>query len=341
MDTVKTSQLIQLDYCPDGLLEATTESLHSIIPQPTLIHLSGKTSSTLFVSVLLHGNEPTGLLAVQALLKKYQHQVLPRSLSLFFGNTAAASQGVRRLDNQPDFNRIWPGTPMEDCAETDMAADIVEAMKAKDLFASIDIHNNTGLNPHYACINSLDPQFLQLATLFGRFVVYFIRPQGVQSACFAKLCPAVTLECGRPDQQYGVEHALEFLDSCLHAVELAQHPVHHQDVDVFHTVAQVKVKNDTQFSFTKPEVDLLLNKNLEQLNFNEVKAGTAIGTVRKLNELPLIALDEHGQDVSKQFFALENNQLIINRATMPSMLTLNEKVIQQDCLCYLMERLTI
>lgn len=341
MDSVNTNKLIQLNYLPDGLLDASPESLHAILPEPCLIHLSGRTSSTLFISVLLHGNEPTGLLAVQALLKKYQHQELPRSISLFFGNTEAASHGIRRLDQQPDFNRIWPGTPMEECAETKMAAEIVEVMKTKSLFASIDIHNNTGLNPHYACINSLEPEFIQLATLFGRFVVYFTRPQGVQSACFAKLCPAVTLECGRPDQQYGVEHALEFLDSCLHSVELAHHPVHHQDVDLFHTVAQVKIKDNIQFSFTKPELDLLLSKKLEQLNFNEVDAGTSIGTVNRLNELPLIALDEHGQDVSDQFFAIENNQLLISRATMPSMLTLNEKVIQQDCLCYLMERLTV
>jgi hypothetical protein len=34
---------------------------------------------------------------------------LPRSLSLFVGNTAAAEQGVRHLPEQPDYNRVWPG----------------------------------------------------------------------------------------------------------------------------------------------------------------------------------------------------------------------------------------
>jgi len=341
MDTVTTEKLIELDYIPDGLLDASPQSLHSILPQPCLIHLAGKSSSTLFVSVLLHGNEPTGLLAVQALLKKYQQQQLPRSLSLFFGNTEAASHGLRRLDQQADFNRIWPGTPIEECRETRMAAKIVDAMKTRELFASIDIHNNTGLNPHYACITSLEPEFLQLATLFGRFVVYFTRPQGVQSGCFAKLCPAVTLECGRPDQRYGVEHALDFLESCLHLAQFPTHPVHHQDIDLFHTVAQVKIKDNIQFSFSDPDADLLLSTDLEQLNFNEVSAGTVIGTITNSIELPLVAVDEHGQDVSEQFFSIEKNQLIISRTTMPSMLTLNEKVIQQDCLCYLMERLAI
>ena len=55
------------------------------------------------------------------------------------------------------------------------------------MFASIDIHNNTGLNPHYGCVNRLDPPFLHLATLFSRIVVYFKRPLGVQSAAFASV----------------------------------------------------------------------------------------------------------------------------------------------------------
>ena len=123
-------------------------------------------------------------------------------------------------------------------------------MSEKQLFASIDIHNNTGLNPHYSCVNKLEPEFLQLATLFGRFVVYFIRPKGVQSSAFAQYCPAVTLECGRPGQQYGVEHALDFVNAALQPNRnpSARCSCAH-DIDLFHTVAQVCVKDDIEFSF--------------------------------------------------------------------------------------------
>lgn len=331
----------QLNAIPDGLLSATPESLQSILNKPTLVHLSGKQSAPLFVSVLLHGNEPTGFLAVQQLLRQYQNKELPRSLSIFFGNITAASLGLRRLDNQPDFNRIWPGTSLDESPESLMVAQVVDIMRNKNIFASVDIHNNTGLNPHYACINRLDAQFLHLATLFARFVVYFIRPQGVQSAAFAPICPAVTLECGRPDQQYGVEHALEFLNSCLHLAELPTHAVHHQDIDLYHTVAQVKVKQDIEFSFQHQDAQLLLDQDLEILNFTDVEAGTIIGTVKNKLNLPVVAQDEHGNDVSEQYFNIDGDQLTIKRSTMPSMLTLDEKVINQDCLCYLMERLAI
>ena len=332
-------RLNQLDYLPDGLLEATSETLHTLLPEPTLVHLPGKQAAPLFVSVLLHGNEPTGFMAMQLLLKKYQNKPLPRSLSIFFGNTEAARHNLRRLDMQPDFNRIWPGTEMPDCPETALANEIVAVMKQRGLFASIDLHNNTGLNPHYACINKLDNDFLQLAALFGRLIVYFTHPKGVQSAAFAEFCPAVTLECGRPGQQHGVEHALEFLNSCLNLVELPQHQIQARDIDLFHTVAQVKIDDNVNFSFHRPDADLLLSQDLERMNFTEISPGTVLGTSKNNTSLPVIAKDESGKNVTDDFFSVQNGELQLNRRTMPSMLTLDERVIRQDCLCYLMERI--
>jgi succinylglutamate desuccinylase len=336
-----SSSIKQLDHIPTGLLAVEPTDLHTILPQPTLIHLEGIRQTPLFISVLLHGNEPTGFFAVQALLRKYQQRDLPRSLSLFFGNVTAASKNARRLDGQADYNRIWPGTKHTNCGETQMAKQIVSIMQDKNVFASIDIHNNTGLNPHYSCINSLEPKFLQLATLFGRFVVYFTSPKGVQSSAFSELCPAVTLECGRPGQLYGVEHALEFIDSCLNLAELPNHAIHHQDVDLFHTVAQVCIQEDIDFSFHHQEVDFQLNGDIETLNFTEIAAGTVFGKINGSSKLPVIAKNEDGLEVTERFFSNQDGLLAVKRPTMPSMLTLDEKVIRQDCLCYLMERLAI
>ena len=170
-------------------------------------------------------------------------------------------------------------------------------------------------------------------------IVYFIRPKGVQSAAFAELCPAVTLECGRPGQQYGVEHALEFLDSCLHLSELANHPVPHQDIDVFHTVAQVTIPANIDFSFSNCDAHLQLNEDLERFNFTELSAGTVLGKINNGSSMPVIAKDEKGIDVTSEFFKINTNELLFNRKTMPSMLTLDQRVIRQDCFCYLMERI--
>ena len=98
-----------IEHLPEGFLDIEAHHLHTILDGPTLIHLPGRQPDPLFVSILLHGNEITGLLAIQQLLKHYGDRQLPRSLSLFVGNIRAARARVRRLDTQHDFNRIWRG----------------------------------------------------------------------------------------------------------------------------------------------------------------------------------------------------------------------------------------
>ena len=66
-----------------------------------------------------------------------------------------------------------------------------------------------------------------------------------------------------------------------------------------------------------------------------------LGKVRPDCERPLDIHDENGRDVYDYFFRIFDNELQTARPIMPSMLTLNEKIIRQDCLCYLMERIPI
>ncbi len=332
-------RLNELDHLPEALLHCPAVELHRHLPGPTLVHLPGRRPRPLFVSVLLHGNEPVGLQALQHVLTRHGGQPLPRALSIFFGNVAAARHGQRRLDGQPDYNRIWPGGEHLDTPEAGVMRAVFDRMRERNVFASIDIHNNTGLNPHYACVNRLDPPFLQLATLFGRTVVYFLRPRGVQSMAFARLCPAVTLECGRPGEAHGVEHAAEYLDACLHLSRIPDHPVAPHDIDLFHTVAQVKVREDVTFSFGEPGADVVFEPDIDHFNFRELPAGTVLGEVREGLGTGLLAFDEDGREVTDRYFTVESGQLTLTRTAMPSMLTRDERVVRQDCLCYLMERL--
>ncbi|MEN8177099.1 MAG: M14 family metallopeptidase [Pseudomonadota bacterium] len=329
----------ELDYLPDGLLGLEAQQLAAHLRGPTLIHLSGRQPNPLFVSVLMHGNETVGWEALRRLLGRYAGGGdLPRAMSLFIGNVTAAAQGMRRLAGQPDYNRVWPGCDPTGSTEELMMRQVVERLRQRHLFASVDIHNNTGINPHYACVNRLDPRYLQLANLFGRTVVYFLRPKGVQSMALAELCPAVTLECGKVGQAHGIEHALEYLGACLHLTEHPVHPVSDQDIDLFHTVAQVKVPETTSFSFSPGDSDIVFSPDLDHMNFQELPGGTLIGAVNGSASIGLDARDEAGADVTDRYFMLEDGQLCLQRPVMPSMLTIDEDVIRQDCLCYLMER---
>jgi len=323
-----------LPELPAGLLELPATQLHTLLPGPSLIHLPGRREPPLFVSVLLHGNEDTGWEALRTLLQAYRGRELPRALSCFIGNVPAAALRCRHLPGQPDFNRIWDAGAGE---EHRMAAQVLDGMRRRQVFASIDIHNNTGLNPHYACVNRTDTDSLHLATLFARTVVYFTRPSSVLSIAMARLCPSVTLECGQVGDARGSAHVLDYLQACLHLSRLPGKRLAAADIDLFHTTAIVKVPLDTSFGFSAGSHDLQLDTGLERYNFRPLPSGSRLGISRDCRGMPLEIFDIDGRSVADEYLVLKGEEICTRQEIIPAMLTLNEEVIRQDCLCYLMQ----
>lgn len=322
---------------PEGLLSTTVENLHHILPKPSLIHLAGKEMRPLFICTLLHGNETTGFYAIQKLLRSYENQVLPRSVTIFIGNVKAAEEGVRRLDEQVDYNRIWPGTHQHFLAEAHMMKRVTEIMQQKDVMASVDIHNNTGKNPHYACINKLEKEFFALAGMFSDTLVYFTTPKGVQSSAFAEICPSVTLECGQSGQEAGIDHALNYLQKVLATNELSHCET--AGLKLYHTVARVKIPDGYSFGF-EDDATINLLPEIENYNFKELKKGTELAKVEPESSAYLQAFDDDEREVGREFFEYNDEQILLKKPVMPAMLTMNTQVIRQDCLCYLMERMS-
>ncbi len=342
-------KLQELESLPKGLLELKKVSdLHKILPQPTLIHLEGDIQQPLFISVLLHANEDTGFFAIQELLKRYTTKSLPRSLSIFFGNIEASKTGLRHLNHQPDYNRVWPGSDHPDCEETRLMQDVVDSISARKPFASIDIHNNTGKNPHYGCINQLDSEFLHLASLFSRIVVFFETPKGVQSMAMSKFCPSVTIECGKPHLAHGVEHATDFIETILHLETIKPHAAHKPDIEIYHTVARVTIPEANSFSFATADnssdldnSDIIFAADIDRINFTKLPANTVFGRIRPQSNARLIAWDDQEKDVSDNYFIIDGDKLTLSKSLMPAMLTLDKKIVRQDCLCYLMENINV
>lgn len=312
--------------------------LHEHLPGPSLFHLEGESSPALFLSVLLHGNESSGWEVVKRLLDRYKGKSLPRSLSILVGNVKAARYRKRKLQSQPDFNRVWAGGNLP---EHGMMQSILETMQHRGVFASIDIHNNNGLNPHYACTNRLDPRYLGLAREFSRMVIYFVRPSGVQSLAFAKHCPAVTLECGQPGDEYGIQLATNYVDKVLNMKSIKPAKNIHADIDLYHTVGVVKIPDDVSISFNNEPADVRFIRGIERLNFEEIPAKTILAQVSSGIERPMIVLDEDGKDIFKKYFRIDNEQMQTTAGVMPAMLTDKIIFIRQDCFFYLMEKYDI
>ncbi|GAB4178802.1 MAG: hypothetical protein Kow0020_14870 [Wenzhouxiangellaceae bacterium] len=326
---------------PDGLLRTPAKRLIDHLSGPTLIHLPGRRPEPLFVSVLQHGNEPAGWDAVRRLLAgRYRRDPLPRSLALFIGNVAAAAQNRRHLPEQPDMNRCWPGSEMPETPWHRMLAGLTDHMRSLNTFASIDIHNNTGQNPHYAAVNTINAGSLNLACRFSRTVVYFTEPSGVQSAAFAEFCPAVTLECGLPGRRDGTDHAMAFIESVLNTPDLAADWPQPEDIDLFQVTTVIQVPRDLPFSFGQPAPGdaLSLDRHLDRLNFTELAPGTPLGRCLAPGAR-LLAFDTDGREVSEHWFECTDGWIRLRRPAMPAMLTVQPEAVRLDCLGYLMERI--
>ncbi len=333
--------LAVVEAIPDGLVDAAATDLHRLLAGPTLVHLPGRRPEPLFVSILLHGNEDVGLAAIQNVLRRYDGKTLPRALSLFVGNVAAARQGLRRLGTEPDYNRIWPGTAAPWTAEAALARDVVDRMRGRGVFASIDLHNNTGLNPHYGCVTDAGVQHLQLAALFGRTAVYFQQPLGTQTAAFAPICPAIACECGRVGDQSGADRAADFVDACLHLSAVPVHPVSPGDCHLYHTVATVKVPAGIDFSLDGRDAPLRFVGELDHANFRRLDRGALLALVRAGSAIRLDVRGEDGSVQDERFLEYADGQIRLTQPVVPAMLTRDEEAVRQDCLCYFMQEYSL
>lgn len=326
--------LTVVDEVPEGLLHCAPRDIPDVLEGPTLIRLPGQSDRPLFVSILLHGNEITGLLAMQRVLKYYRKRELPRPLVLFVGNVLAAGAGKRLVPGQPDFNRIW--SDAGDGPEHAMTREVLDRVTQANPVACIDVHNNTGRNPMYTVVARRDKPHLSLASRFSRTVVYATSPATTCSAAFADWCPAVAVESGLPGEPEGVDAVVRYVSDSLELPD----PIHHVDfdIDLFHTVAVVKLAPDCTCGAVGEDVDLELDPAIERYNFKEVAPGTRLGRVRR-NRADCIVVQRFAPTPSESWLRVQDGEVLVARTLMPAMLTSEPDIIRWDCLCYLMERL--
>ena len=341
MGSVNTMDLHIIDEIPNHLLEVSPAELHQVLPGPTLLRIPGEKEPPLFICTLLHGDEPTGFLAVQQLLNHYrtQEKPLPRSVWLFLGNVAAARKNVRHLPGQPDFNRMWKGGALP---EHLLVEQLLAILKSNKPFAGIDIHNTSGQNPHYACVNKLDEPFIGLGKLFSPMIVYFTRPEEVISRALAEFCTAITVESGLARDPFGVDHVLDFLEQCLALDAIPTNANNPTEAKVYHSIARIEVPSQCRIGFGQAcrDTDFNFIENLESMNFVEQAENTLMGW-RRNPDLKLAVVDEHGKDVSEDFINYTNEEIRLIRSVVPSMFTTFAPNVLDDCLGYLMQRYSL
>jgi hypothetical protein len=328
------------------LLDTSDEEVLQRLGKPTLIRIPSLSGDPLApgraVACLLHGNEDSGYRAVLNLLR--QGPRYPFDLWVFIGNVRAATTdgwfAHRHLDDQEDFNRVWGISELTNRMRRCAAAVLAELAGAR-LEAAVDLHNNTGDNPFYAITPMPTPDSLRLAALCAdRLLIWGWRAHTLMEA-LAEFCPVVAIECGLPGLRAHADFASQALGRFLAAdgfdAEGGPRPT-----ETYLMLHRVVVRPEVPFSFGShvfEEFDLVLHPGLDGHNFGMLLAGTELGHVHPEADMPLLALDMHGHDVTDRFFAIRHgDRLVVTQDVTPIMMVSNVVQARRDCLFYIARR---
>ncbi|MBF0104473.1 MAG: succinylglutamate desuccinylase/aspartoacylase family protein [Deltaproteobacteria bacterium] len=319
---------------PQGLLSMDATEIHRVLPDLTLLHINGKRQRPLFVSCMLHGNEHSGFYVLKKLLETYGTKDWPRAVYWLFGNMTAAAQNKRHLDDQPDYNRIWK---VGDDKRNTRALDIISVLAAAKPFASLDIHNNTGRNPLYSIVRNLDQKNLRLAGMFSDLSMCFKEFVGSITDHMSRLCPAITIEAGQSREEKGIDRVYELIKTLLAGDHIPEKPITGRALTILNAEGTLKINQSCSVGIGDEDADIVFEKDFDNHNFKILPVGTVFG--RSKNGICLSLKDQDGRDRESEYFDYRDGKIIVRKAFVPGMITLDKSIIKSDCVCYVMHEI--
>ncbi len=317
---------------------ATVEEFLTRLGGPTWIFLSGQDPSrTRAVTTLLHGNEPSG---VRAIFQWLRSGTRPRvNLACFIGAVdAALAEPVfahRHLPDCRDLNRCFR-MPFEG-REGQMAAAVLDRLRAINPEALVDFHNTSGRSPAYGVTTRLGEQQKALTALVSDHLIVTDLRLGTLMEATEDDFPTVTAECGGAGDARSDETAMAALRSYAMAETLWNDPRRYAHVKTFHHPIRVSLEAGKQVAYgnaTVPGVDLTLREDADQFNFGVLNQGETLGWVRDSTLGVVVARDAKGRDRTREMFSVVDNRLVVAQASRIMMMTTNPHIAASDCLFY-------
>ena len=327
------------DPQPDEIAPLLADFLDAL-PGPVHIHLSGRDSSRCRVAVtLLHGNEPSGLSAVHALLRQGIEPAV--DIHLFIVNVEAARArplfSHRMLPGDRDLNRSFRA-PFADDPQGRLAQVLLTCWQTLAPEALIDIHNTSGAGPSFGVVTSIDAAHESLVSLFTHRVIMTDLVLGSVMDLSGRFCPVVTIECGGARSQESDRTALIGLTQYL-SLERVLDRVPGNDVimDYFHHPLRLELLPGVAVDYGHEALlvrGVTLLPDLEQLNFNQVEAGTRLGVITGELADVLQARTSQGENRLLHFFGADSDYLVTRVRMKFFMVTNNPEIARTDCLLY-------
>ena len=305
---------------------------------PTAIWLSGEDSSRCRALVtLLHGNEPSGVLALYRWLKGGERPAV-NVLCVVASVIAALEPPLfshRMLPRARDLNRCF--LPPYDDAQGQLALEILELLRAHRPEAIVDMHNTSGSGPSFGVCTHMDRQHDALVSLFTQRLIISNLGLGALMELSEERCPTVTVEVGGRLDDEAHLLAYEGMDRYFRnpdvlvpertdwGLELLRHPV------------RLELREGVSLTYAdraRPSFDITLKTDIEHHNFGAVDRETLLGWVSREATSLFSAQDAGGRCAVSRLVRVDDGRLYPAQALKLFMITNNAAIAESDCVFY-------
>ncbi|WP_179957431.1 succinylglutamate desuccinylase/aspartoacylase domain-containing protein [Exilibacterium tricleocarpae] len=304
--------------------------------RPSWIDIPGIDSSRRRVlTTLLHGNEPSGVLAIHRWLQGLDTPAVNISL-LIASVTTALQEPVfsrRMAAGQRDLNRCFKA-PFND-QQGHLAQQIMERIISLQPECVIDIHNTSGSGPSFAVATADGFAQRNLAGFFCRRLIVTDLRLGSLMEIDAG-CPAVTIECGGARDEESQATALAGIENITTADVLFPAAPRHE-LEVLHHPVRVILKPAVTVTYSaspSEDSDVTLWPDIERCNYGITPVDRCLGWVGPGGLRQLAAPDTAGIDRVSHLLREDNGWLYPARNLRLFMATTNAKIARDDCLFY-------
>ncbi|MCW8833503.1 MAG: succinylglutamate desuccinylase/aspartoacylase family protein [Colwellia sp.] len=290
---------------------------------------------TRVVTTLIHGNEPSGFIAVHQWLRKKTKPAT--NMRIIICNIEAAQLppefSHRYLQAGQDLNRYF-SMGKSNVAIVERAQQIKQAVLAVKPEAVVDLHNTSGLSPAFGVAIDDSEQALDLISLFtNKVILTGLRVGAIMEQNFS--APTVTIECGGAGQLQS--HQLAYAGLTKFANEVSIFDRHANQVDIHRHPCRVELLPNVSVAFGHnhlPTADITLRADAEQLNNQLTPEGEFIGWYEGKEKLPLTAKNEQGVEQFDTMFSIQNGYIFTKQSLQIFMATTDPEIATNDCLFY-------
>jgi hypothetical protein len=305
---------------------------------PACFFLQGEDASrTRALVTLLHGNEPSGAMALYRWLKSGQSPAV--NVVCVVASVPAALESPlfshRMLPRARDLNRCF--RPPFDDAQGVLAEEILEILHLHHPEAVVDMHNTSGSGPSFGVCTHMDRQHDALVSLFTQRLIVSNLGLGALMEISEHSYPTVTVEVGgRLDDE---AHELAYEGMCryfLAETVLAQDETD-WGLELLRDPIRLELNENVTLTYAEQpsdSYDITLKPDIEHHNFGGISTDTLLGWANGEERKLFSALDAGGRCAVTKLVRIVDGQLYPAQPLKLFMITNNAAIAHSDCLFY-------